>query len=261
METKIPTKFDINYNPTPFYMKSVEIIIPFYGQHAAVMELIQSIFRTVNTNRYLITLVDDGSRNGQFQTILEKSKLLGSGLRYLRQAEQLGFAAAINYAISNPSNFNIPFVCVMQSDTRADNLNWLEHLGNCLLSLKSQNVKMVAPLTNNPLAFESILQAENHVLKKDTVLKDAFLPMYCFLCHRELFSAVGPLKEFPLAGVECEDYFFRMMSKKYFQAVAGNSWIFHQGRATIQQYDKSKKIQEILRNAKDKFYSDLQKIS
>lgn len=258
MEANSVTKFDINANVSSFYMKSVEIIIPFHGQHASVINLVESIFRTVNTNKYLITLVDDKSDLDSFSSVLEKAKWLNAGVRYLRQPQQKGFAAAVNYALKNPLNVNIPYVCVMHSDTECQSINWLENLGTGLLELKKQNVKMVSPLTNNPLVFNNFLQSDQVLSKSEKILSDSFLPMYCFLCHRELFTHVGLLSEFPYVGTECEDYALRMLQKGFKQAVICNSWVRHQGRLTIKEYDRNKKVQELLRNVKKQFYDSMQ---
>lgn len=256
MDSKTPTKFDINKNRGSFYMKPVEIIIPFHNHQASVMNLIDSIFRTVITNRYLITLVDDGSNFKDFREALVKGKMLQNGVRYLKLDKQKGFSAAINYALANPPPQNIPYVCIMQSDTKAEHLNWLENLGEALLNLKDKKVKMVAPMTNNSLVFQKVFQREiNDPQNDDTVINDAFIPMYCFMCHRELFKHIGLLREFPYAGTECEEFAIRMTSRGFFQGLCGSSWIHHEGRLTLKEYDKKHKIQEILRNARNEYFS------
>ena len=72
MENKILVLNPIEQKP--FQMSSVEIIIPFHGEHAKVLNLMNDISATVTTNRYLITLVDDGSANSSFVSQL-KSKI------------------------------------------------------------------------------------------------------------------------------------------------------------------------------------------
>lgn len=260
MDSKTPTKFDINKNRGSFYMKPVEIIIPFHNHQASVMNLMDSIFRTVITNRYLITLVDDGSDYKDFREALVKGKMLQNGVRYLRQNDQKGFGAAINYALANPPLQNIPYICVMQSDTKAEHLNWLENLGESLLNLKNKKVKMVAPMTDTSLLFQKVFEREiNNPIDEDIVLTDAFIPMYCFLCHRDLFKNLGQFREFPFAGTECEEYAIRMTSHGFFQGLCGSSWVHHEGRLTLKDYEKKHKIQEILRNARNEYFSQLKR--
>ena len=140
-----------------FHMKPVEIIIPFHGQQAYVSKLIESIFRTVQTNRYLITLVDDASDNSEWLKEIERAKL--PGVRCLRSEKQNGFGASINLALKNPFSENIIYVAVLQSDIELQETNWLSSLGESLNRLKSSGVKMVAPMTNNPMVASKILKA------------------------------------------------------------------------------------------------------
>jgi len=50
-----------------------------------------------------------------------------------------------------------------------------------------------------------------------------------------------------------------MISKGFNQAVCGTSWVSHVGRGTLQQFDKNRKVKEILRKAKELHDKDMQK--
>ena len=110
----------------PFQMSSVEIIIPFHDEHAKVLNLVNDIFSSVASNKYLITLVDDGSRNQSFVQQLKSKKI--PGLRFLGHSANKGFGAAVNTALKNPFNAKIPFVAIMHSDVRVSDINWLFNL-------------------------------------------------------------------------------------------------------------------------------------
>lgn len=237
----------------PFHMKEVEIIIPFYGEQARVTKLMESIFSTVFTNRYLITLVDDGSSNKHFIQKIKDAKI--PGVRCFRQ-DQKGFGAAINHALKNPWVFSnkpykqIPFVCIMHSDVYPEDNNWLSELGATLHRLKNSGVKMVSPMTNN--STKELIGTKG-IVKEDAILKEEFLPLYCALCNRELFNRVGLFREFPYAGSEAEEFSLRMKKNGFLQAVSGNSWIHHEGGATLLKLEKDKKVQKILRNVEEQF--------
>lgn len=222
-----------------FHMQPVDIIIPFHGEYDKVSRLMESIFNTVRTNRYQITLVDDASPNEKFIVPLKKIP----GVVAIRQEKQKGFGAAVNTAIKNTKQ---PHVVILQSDVVVDGNTWLSSMGETLLTLKDRGIKMVSPLTDNPMTDDDRLAGAKRQFRPDVILGDGYLPMYCCLCHRDLFKYVGPLAEFPYAGGEAEDYAYRMRRLGFKQAVCGSSWVHHDGRATLAQYDSKPKVKELL---------------
>jgi len=239
------------YMANPFYMRAVEIIIPFHGKQSRVARLLGEVFSTVATNRYLVTLVDDGSKNDQFLKQLQEKKI--QGVRFLRNDRQSGFGAAVNLALRNPPAQDIPFVCVLHSDVRLETTNWLINLGRSLLQMKGEGVKMVCPKTDNPLSENQQLVSDGDTRTASETLKSGFIPMYCFLANRELFSKVGLIAEAPYAGAEAEEYCIRMKSKGYLQGVCGDSWVRHEGEGTMSDYRNDKKAQEMLRKAREHY--------
>ena len=237
-----------------FLGSDVEIIIPFYGQQALVSNAIQTIFQTVISNRYLITLVDDGSENDSFKSQLEKARI--TGVRCLYQ-ENKGFGSAVNLALQNPWKFEnkadkiIPYVVIMHSDVSFYGRNWLLNLGTYLETMKSSGVKMVSPVTNNPVENFEFMRARKGQILSDKVIDDEkfFLPLYCSLCHRDLFNHVGLIKEMPYASYEAQDYAKRMREKEFKQAVCGTSWVKHEGGSTLKALGT--KAIKILRNNKE----------
>lgn len=243
-----------------FHMADVEIIIPFHGEQTRVTKLLEGVFRTVFTNRYLITLVDDCSPNASFIEKIKSAKIPGT--RCFRLSEHKGFGAAVNHALNNPWKFDnkpskkIPYVCIMQSDCCPEDNQWLSELGSTLERLKSDGIKMVSPMTNNPMSNLNILCAKKGQKREDQILTDGFLPMYCTLCNRELFSRIGLFKELPYAGVEVQDFALRMQAKGFKQAVSGNSWIHHDGGGTLNNFVSDKKVCKILRKVEEEFFTD-----
>jgi GT2 family glycosyltransferase len=233
-----------------FHMVPVEIIVPFYGEHARVSKLLDSIFKTVYTNPYLITLVDDGSVNDSFVKYVENAKL--PGVRCFRQNNK-GFGSAINLALKNPyNNLNINYVVILHSDVFFEDNYWLSNLGNSLIALKNSGVKMMSPLTNNSSSPSKIFESKKGEYRDD-IISEHFLPMYCAISHRELFNQVGLFKECPYAGVEVEDFAFRMKKMGYKQGICGKSWVNHFGKATLNNLIANKNIQQILENTREDF--------
>lgn len=242
----------------PFQMSAVEIIIPFYDEHAKVLNLMNDIFSSVTTNKYLITLVDDGSKNRNFVQQLKSKKI--PGVRFLSHTTNKGFGASINTALKNPFNAKIPYVAIMHSDVRVHDMNWLFNLGSTLNTMKVKGTKMVSPLTDNPLVSEQFLQGKHHDRQNDKVLTEGFLPMYCVLAHRQLFNKVGLFLECPYAGTEVEEYAWRMKKNGFNQGVCGTSWVQHEGRGTLKKFDKNKKAQDIMKKIHDDFMLSIKKM-
>ena len=240
-----------------FHMAPVEIIVPFFGEQARVTRLIESIFRTVHTNRYLITLVDDASENKSFIKQIDKKKI--PGVRCFQKEKQEGFGAAVNMALKQPfqrptdPNFQIPLVVIMHSDVFVEDNNWLSNLGYSLSSLREDGVRMVSPMTNNPSADYPFLVGSKGEKRDDHILADGYLPMYCVLAHRELFNRVGLLDEHPYASIEAQEYADRMAGMGFKQAVCGSSWVNHHGGATVAKLANNRKAQEILRKVREEY--------
>ena len=250
-------KHVVKMQQQPFLMQPVEIIIPFHDETSRVSKLVESIFKTIHANRYLITLVDDCSKNKHFVKQVEKAKV--PGLRCLRQETHKGFGAAINFALRNPFKIRTPisWVAVLHSDVVVDNPVWLSNLGEALTRMKPEGVKMVSSVTNNATVESTFLNAVKNEKKEDYILQEGeYLPMYCVLAHRELFARVGEFAEYPYAGLEVEDYSERMRKMGYLQAVCGSSWVHHDGAGTLKNFDNNESVQKILRNAREEFYKN-----
>lgn len=243
----------------PFHMAAVEIIIPFHEEHAKVLNVVNDIFATVTSNKYLITLVDDGSVNTNFVQQLKSKKI--PGLRFLGHRTCKGFGAAINTALKNPFGKQLPYVLIAHSDIRIKDLNWLFELGSTLYRMKSKGTKMISPMTDNPQTNIEMLRGVHGEKREDKVLSDGFLPMYCALAHRQLFQKVGLFTECPYAGTEVEEFAWRMRKNGFTQGVCGKSWVEHEGRGTLKKFDKNKKVQDLLRKTHDDFVASSQKIT
>lgn len=228
-----------NYNARPVDFPSefhypVDIIIPFHGQYEKVTALLESIYRFTRSNYITVTLIDDFSPNEAFISNVSKNiKKRTTMFNGIRGIKQRGFAGAMKLGFERTEN---PYVCLMNSDCLVEDGNWLRSLGETLLKLKGEGVKMVAPLTNNAVGGHDAQQGKKIDRSNDhTVLVDEeHLSMYCVLCHRELFSRCGGfLREYPYGGYEDIEFAWRMRSCGFKQAVCRSSWVRHEGMSTI----------------------------
>lgn len=235
--------------PSEFH-HPVDIIIPFHGQYEKVTSLLESIYRFTRSNYITITLVDDFSPNEDFiGTISRNIKRRTNEFNAIRGVEQRGFAGASKIAFDRTEN---PYVCLMNSDCLIEDSNWLRALGETLLGLKKEGVRMVAPLTNNAVGGHEAQQGEKSDRDNDHIILegDAHLSMYCVLCHRELFTRCGGfLQEYPYGYYEDVEFAWRMKKNGFKQAVCRSSWVRHEGMATITGlWRKDEKIRDIMEN-------------
>lgn len=218
----------------------VDIIIPFHGQYERVSALLDSLFKLTRSNHYRIYLVDDCSPNSQFLTTIQlNSSKHAERLRRenvvvgIRNEEQKGFAGACKVGFDAGES---SYVCFLNSDCLIKDTGWLRNMGETLLNLKPQGVRMVSAMTNNPMDGDSAQLGQPFVPNGEDVIlsDDSYLSMYCFLCHRQLFDHVGGfLKEYPYGGFEDQEFAARMRKHGFKQAVSRNSWVHHEGGATF----------------------------
>jgi GT2 family glycosyltransferase len=223
----------------------VDIIIPFHGQYEKVTKLVSSLIYYTKIPHFRICIVDDASPNKDY---------IGYGfeqipnLLEIRNDQQLGFGASIQRGVeslekikrSNQPIFS--WIVIMHSDCEVVEPNWLLYLGQSIMKLKNSGIKMVSPLTNNPtietmkMKASKSLVPENGEQLNDIILTedDDYLPLYCAMCHRELFRRIGFIKHYPYAGYENKEFAKRMHKYGFYQAVSVRSFIKHKGDCTLQ---------------------------
>lgn len=228
------------------FNSSVDIVIPYHGQYEKVTRLLESLFRLTRSNYYRVYIVDDSSPNASFLETIGRNSAKNSErlkteniLNTLRTEEQLGFAGACKLGYDAGES---PYVCFINSDCIIEDANWLRSMGETLLALKNKGVRMVSAMTNNPVDGDPQQKGEKfNRSEEDYILEnDSFLTMYCFMCHRQLFSKCGGfLKQYPYGYFEDHEFAHRMKKQGYSQAVCKSSWVYHEGQATIRNIWRS----------------------
>jgi GT2 family glycosyltransferase len=243
-------------NDVSEFNSQVDIIIPYYGQYEKVTQLLESIFRLTRSNFYRVYIVDDCSPNEVYlEKINENARKNAERLRQdnvvtvVRNEVQKGFGGACKAGFDLGES---PYVCFINSDCLVRDTGWLRALGESLLKLKDQGVRVVAPMTNNAVGGHEA-QTGNLFLREpdDIILTDGeHISLYCFMCHRALFSKIGGfLKEYPYGFFEDEEFAARLKKYGYKQAICRRSFIEHEGEATVrslwrQKPDVAKIMQE-----------------
>ena len=223
-----------------FSYSQVDIIVPFHGQYEHVTKLIESIYRTTR-RPFLLTLVDDASPNAQYLQNIKDS----TNVNCIRNEEQIGFGASLKVGFEAT---NFPWVVFMHSDCYIENPNWLNTLGESMMELKDQGVKMVSAVMDNPggadwihpkMKIEANLLQQNipntSLILPDIVLNENYcLPLVCALSHRDLYRHIGGfVKPYPYGWYEDVELSYRMRKHGFKQALCQKCWIKHKGQATI----------------------------
>jgi len=251
----------------PFSTSKVDIIIPFHSQYETVYDLLKSILFSIKSNPYQITLVDDCSHNKNFGEEIKKSFIKNTPngfvpqVQYIRSEKQLGFAGALKLGFENTKN---PWVLFLHSDCVVEDPNFMIDMGQALLNWKDKGipVKMVSARSNNPGDLELAKSDRLEKNDKDIILDKEALPLFCAMCHRDLFSHIGGfLKTYPYAWYEDEELSFRMKTKGFLQGISTKAWIKHQGGATIKYLWETKpEIKKIMENNRELCLQDIRKL-
>jgi glycosyltransferase involved in cell wall biosynthesis len=253
--------------PVPFSRSRVDIIIPFHAQYEKVVSLIESILISVKSNPYQITLVDDCSDNENFhQEINDQFKKKAvEGFRpqvvCVRNEKQLGFGASLKVGYENT---NLPWLLFMHSDCVVEDANFMIEMGQSLFDWREENVpvKMVSARSNNPGDCVKAKANIEEKSDKNIVLENETLPLFCSMCHRELFDHIrGFIKSYPYAWYEDEELSHRMRKFGFKQGISTKAWIKHEGSSTIKYlWSKNPQAKEIMENNRELCLNDIKKL-
>jgi len=253
--------------PVPFSRSRVDIIIPFHGQYEKVSSLIQSILLGVKSNPYQITLVDDCSENKNFyQEINDQfKKSTQEGYRSqvvcIRNEKQLGFGGALRVGYENT---NLPWVLFLHSDCLVEDPNFMIEMGQALVDWKNQKipVKMVSARSNNPGDCDRAKSKIEDKDSKNIILENETLPLFCSMCHRDLFRHIGGfIKSYPYAWYEDEELSYRMRKFGFKQGISTKAWIRHEGGSTIKYiWNKIKDSRGIMEKNRELCLEDIKKL-
>lgn len=237
-----------------FRFMGIDIIIPYHGQYKLVRNLVESILLHTTSSKYLITLVDDASPNPQFLTDMTNAAPIFG----VRQEQRRGFGAAINAGLEKTIN---PWVVILHSDCLIKQRNWLQELGDSFLKLKDERVRLIHTRTNTPTVDSPYLPStEAKAMTDDQIINtDDPVPLISCMFPRELLNVIGgPLKEYPYAGYENVELYFRMKKHRYKQGVCGKAWVYHSGSATIKEL--TSKQRRVIESNYDACIADIKKL-
>lgn len=234
-------------NAVSDFYSQVDIIIPYHGQYQKLTNLLDSVFRLTRSNYYQVCVVDDHSPNAEFIKVLNKNAQKVAKMRNTRNVfqavrctEQRGWGGA---CLAGYKATESPYVCFLNSDCLIEDSGWLKCMGEALLKLKEQDVRMVAPMTNNSVGGHPAQTGGRYDRSDEHVIlgESEYLSLYCIMCHRELFPRCGGFfKEYPYGFYEDQEFAARMQHYGFKQAVCKTSWVKHEGGCTVEELWRQK---------------------
>ena len=230
----------------------VDIIVPFHGHIDRVARLLSAILLVTRSNPYQICLVDDASPNKDF--IVQAKKI--PQVLPIRLNEQVGFGGALEAGFRATQQ---PWVLFVHSDVVPEDGGWMVRLGESLLAMREKNVRLMSARSDNP-GDERLVGRKGEQVE-DVKLTDGAIPLYCAMCHRELFSRIGGfIKNYPYAMYEDQELAHRMRHYKFHQGVCGKSWVRHEGGVTIKALlQKKPHLQVVMEANREKCIADIKK--
>jgi hypothetical protein len=214
MEQKIfrPKTFEL----ARFSDSRLDIIVPFNGSYNTLVALLENIFKTV-VNRYKLNIVYNSSVELGFIENFKKFDFI----EFHRNIQPKTLGESINQVVRKSNN---PWIISLSPETMPIGPSWLMNLGETIQRLKSRGTKIVSPyLQNDP--FFTKYQDDNST---DIVLEnDDYLPLYNFICHRDLFSNIGMFKDTDDLDDMSKDFYEKMKNKKFSQAISKSTIFKH----------------------------------
>jgi hypothetical protein len=214
MEEKIfrPKTFELSR----FSDARIDIIVPFKGSYNTLVSLLENIFKTV-VNKYKLNIVYNSSVELGFIENFKKFDFI----EFHRNIQPKTLGESINQVVIKSNN---PWLITLSPETMPIGPSWLMNLGETIQRLKSQGTKIVSPyLQNDP--FFTKYQDDN---SSDIILEnDDYLPLYNFICHRDLFSNIGMFKDTDNLDEMSKDFYEKMKNKNFSQAISKSTIFKH----------------------------------
>lgn len=217
------------------------IVIPTYNQRDYLQLCIESIGE-YTPEPHEIIVVDNASQDGTADYLAS----LGGRVRYLINAENLGFAGAVNQGLRLARGQTLLF---LNNDTLVTR-GWLGNLLTCVGS--REEIGFAGPVTNYisgdqllPVSYGSTEEmhafaAANNRSDPASWLSTARLTGFCVAMRREVFERLGYMDEgFEVGNCEDDDYGLRVRLLGYETVIAKDTFIHHFGSVSMKALGSS----------------------
>ena len=213
-----------------------DVIVPIYNGLSYAQECLHSILAHTQAGTYRLFIIDDAS-DSQTRYSLDALAATHPHLTLHHNPDNQGFIRSCNLGIALG---HAPFVALVNSDVVVTP-GWLKRLLACAES--DPRIAAVNPFTNHasqialPLAPGANFLGMDEYLQRHTptTIADVVTGVgFCLLLRRSALEKLGAFDEIYGRGY-CEesDLCMRLTTRGYRTVVAGNVYVYHQGRGTF----------------------------
>ncbi len=218
----------------------VSILIVTHDGLAWTRLCLESIDRRTDWPRFEVVVADNASTDGSREWLGDEERR--GALRAVMLPDNRGFASGINAAAEAARG---SFLCLLNNDTVVTR-GWLSSLVRHLE--RDASLGMVGPSTNE-IANEAKVDVGYRELRHLDAWARSYtagnagraesipmLAMFCALLRRDVFDRIGPIDErFAIGMFEDDDYAMRLAAGGFRLAVARDSFVHHEGRASFRR--------------------------
>ena len=218
----------------------VSILIVTHDGLAWTRLCLESIDRRTDWPRFEVVVADNASTDGSREWLGDEERR--GALRAVMLPDNRGFASGINAAAEAARG---SFLCLLNNDTVVTR-GWLSSLVRHLE--RNASLGMVGPSTNE-IANEAKVDVGYRELRHLDAWARSYtagnagraenipmLAMFCALLRRDVFDRIGPIDErFAIGMFEDDDYAMRLAAGGFRLAVARDSFVHHEGRASFRR--------------------------
>jgi GT2 family glycosyltransferase len=233
--------------------KTVDIVIPTYGQPEFTAKCFQSIAATSPPDQVRVIWIDNGS-TGSLGLIEHSAYLLevgGFSVERILLRENLGFVKATNVGIAVST---APYVMLLNNDTELPE-GWLTSM---LAPFLNSSVGVVGPRSSAPTQWQSGVESRAGWSVEPT----RTISFFCAMIRRAVVEKVGYLsEEFGVGFGDDDDYCTRARAAGFSVALAYDCTVVHHHRATFSAVYGATEWKRMLLANREIFYRKYNKIS
>jgi GT2 family glycosyltransferase len=228
-------------------MRTVDIVIPTYGQPEFTAKCFASIAATCHPEDVRVIWVDNGSA-GALGLLEHSASLLevgGFSVERILLQENFGFIKATNLGMAASS---APYVMLLNNDTELP-AGWFQKM---LAPFSNQAVGIVGPRSSAPTQWQSSIEARAGWSVEPT----RTISFFCAVIRRAVITKIGYLsEEFGVGFADDDDYCTRARAAGFSVALVHDCTVLHHHRVTFTAVYGQDEWKRMLLRSREVFYN------